>query len=288
MTDLLWTMVVLLLCCLPCAWVGTWLVVQRKSMLGDGISHSILPGIVVAYLLTQSRATFPMLLGALVAGLLAVGLTQWLSSHRLIKEDAGLGAVFTTMFAIGVILLTRTASQVDLDPGCVLYGLAEFIPIDVITWMGMTVPRALPTSLFTLAVTAAVLWLLNTGLFWISFDRLHCLSTAPSRRWINGALMALVALVTVASFDMVGSILVVAVLVCPAAIAMNLSHSRRMIFWLSSLATALAVGLGVVAAYFWINTTLAGLIATFLGLFFAFSVVVGQRMRMPNPSSSPA
>ena len=155
---------------LPCAILGCFLVLRRMSLLGDAISHSVLPGIVIGALLSGSLLGWPVFLGAVLMGILTALLTQSLTLYGNVSEDAGMGVVFTSFFALGVILITQLARNVDLDPGCVLYGLIEFIPLDTVKWGDWEVPRAF----FTL-VPVCIVTILFTILFWkelllISFD----------------------------------------------------------------------------------------------------------------------
>ena len=107
-----------------------WLVDVPFGAVGHGQRSAELPGIAIAFIVTESRAPFPMLLGALIAGVLTAVLTHFTHRFAKVPEDAAMGVVFTSLFALGVILITRAASHVDLDPGCVLYGVLESAAID--------------------------------------------------------------------------------------------------------------------------------------------------------------
>src|SRR5688572_16630916 len=139
----LWTIAVGVLTNASCAILGCYLVLRRMSLLGDAISHSILPGIALAFLLA-GRNPLAVFAGAMLMGLLTTLLTQSLHALGKVPEDASMGVVFTSLFAIGVILITNAAPRVDLDPGCVLYGLIELTPLDMVEIAGIEVPRTLP------------------------------------------------------------------------------------------------------------------------------------------------
>src|ERR1051325_5903308 len=136
-----WTIAVAILCRVPCAILGCYLVLRRMSLLGDAISHAVLPGLALAFLLTGSVSGWGMMIGAAVLGVLTAYLTQAVHKLADVPEDASMGVVFTSLFAVGVILITRVASQVDLDPGCVLYGLIEFAPFDTVDVSTLEPPR---------------------------------------------------------------------------------------------------------------------------------------------------
>jgi manganese/zinc/iron transport system permease protein len=141
-----------------CGLVGTLLVVRRMSLLGDAISHAMLPGIVVAVLAGGRPGGLLVLLGAVVAALVTVWLTQVLRTEGGLAEDAGAGVAFTTLFALGVVMVTAVASRIDLDPACVLYGVLELVPFDTVPVLGVEVPRAFLTAtvVFVLLAAAAI------------------------------------------------------------------------------------------------------------------------------------
>jgi len=115
-----------------CALIGTFLVLRKMALLGDAISHAVLPGIVIAFLVTSSRSALPMVLGAGALGVLTVLLVELFNRSRRLKEDASIGVVFPALFSLGVILISRYAAQVDLDLDCVLYGEIAYAPWDVL------------------------------------------------------------------------------------------------------------------------------------------------------------
>jgi manganese/zinc/iron transport system permease protein len=135
-SDDLWIVATAACCAVACAVLGCFLVLQRLSLLGDAISHAILPGLAVAFILTGSRGVPAMLAGAAVAAMLTAGLSGGLRRVGRIPEDAALGVVFSTLFALGVLLITWVAGRIDLDPGCVLYGLLELVPFDRVELAG--------------------------------------------------------------------------------------------------------------------------------------------------------
>src|SRR5690606_9017968 len=103
---------------------------------------AVLPGLAVAFLLTGSRASLPMFIGAAIVGVLTAVFTEWIRNVGKVEESASMGVVFTALFAVGLILIVQAADRVDLDPGCVLYGAIEMTPLDVVNIMGHWVPRA--------------------------------------------------------------------------------------------------------------------------------------------------
>ncbi len=211
-----------------CALLGSFLVLRRQSLAGDAISHAVLPGLVIGFLISGSRETLPMFLGAGGAALLAVALIGAVRRFGRVEQGAAMGVVFSVMFALGVVLLEQAAArQVDLDADCVLHGQLETIfwfPARewaaFFSWETMReLPRQVVVLAGTLVVTVAAVGLFFKELRIATFDPGLASALGFRSSWIQGALMALVVAATVASFEAVGSILVVAMLICPAATA---------------------------------------------------------------------
>ena len=154
------TFVILLVGCMvasSCALVGTFLVLRKMALLGDAISHSVLPGIAIGFLLTQSRSSLVMVAGAGALGVLTVFLVERLQRSGRLYADASIGVVFPALFAVGVILISRYASMIDLDLDCVLYGEIAYTPWDLVVVAGRTVgPRAVWVTGLTLLLNLVV------------------------------------------------------------------------------------------------------------------------------------
>ena len=261
-----------------CALVGSYLVLRRMSLLGDAISHGVLPGLVIGFLLSGSRDLAPMLIGALIAAVLTALSSELLKRRLRIDGDAAMGVVFTTLFAAGVLLIHRYAGQVDLDPGCVLYGQAEYAPLDLWhkTIFGWQPPR---TAVSLIAVGLFNLVLIS--LFWkelliTSFDSALADSLGFRSSGVHLLLMGLTALTTVAAFEAVGSILVVAMLVVPGAVGVLLSDRLfGVLIAAQGAALASAVG-GVWGAQRW-DTSVAGMMGVSAGLVFAAAFILAPR-----------
>jgi hypothetical protein len=125
-----WIVITGVLICLACALPGAFLMLNRQSMLGDGISHAVLPGLAIAFLLTNSRDILPMVVGAVIAGVLTAILTQVVQRFGQVESGAALGVVFCGLFATGLILIRVASDKVDLDADCVLYGSIETAVVD--------------------------------------------------------------------------------------------------------------------------------------------------------------
>jgi manganese/zinc/iron transport system permease protein len=266
-----WAMATAALVAAACGLVGTLLVVRRMSLVGDAISHAVLPGIVVA-VLAGGRPGGPLVLAAAVGtALVTVWLTERLTAAGRLAEDASAGVVFTTLFAGGVLLVTAAASRIDLDPDCILHGVLELVPFDTVAVAGHEVPRGFLTALAvlaTLTLAAVFTWKLQV---FTAFDQEAASAAGIPVRGVTTGLMAATALATVASFEVVGAILVVALLVVPAATAELLTHRLHRMAVLAAALGAAAAVLGYLAAWR-LDTSAAGMIAVVLGLQYAAAV----------------
>ncbi len=260
----LWVVAVAALTNSACALVGCYLVLRRMSLLGDAISHAVLPGLVVAFVFSGSLNLWAMSLGALTVGLLTGALTQSLHRQADVPEDVSMGVVFTSLFALGVVLIKRYAHRVDLDPDCVLYGLLEYTAFNLVQWGGYEFPEALPRMGVVLLVNAVFIVLFWKELLISSFDPAGAETMGIRAGLMHYALLSLVALTTVASFEQVGSILVIAMLIVPGATAHLLTDRLgRMLAYSVMIATASAV-LGHLLSVR-LNTNTAGTMAVVVG-----------------------
>jgi len=197
--------------------IGCFLVVRGMSLLGDALSHSVLPGIVLGFLISvhttgQGSLRSPWIFaGATAVGILAALLVETVEKNSRVKEDASLGIIFTTMFALGVVMINLFAGQADLDPGCVLYGNIEYFT--VYGWQGIR-PMA-----FILGGIILGLLIFYRHLLVSVFDPALAISMGIPAMLIHYVLMAALSLTVVASFEAVGAILAVALLIMPGATA---------------------------------------------------------------------
>lgn len=251
-----------------CGLIGAFMVLRRLALLGDAISHSVLLGIVVVFWLTHSRAPLLMAVGAGAVGLLTVALVAWIQRTGLVKEDAAIGLVFPFLFAIGVFLVSRFPSTVHIDVDAVLYGEIAYTPLYRLELFGRDLgTQAFWTMGFMLAANIAFVTLLYKELKLSTFDAGLAAAVGISPVLLHYGLMAMVSATTVAAFDAVGAVLVVALLIVPAAAAQLLTRRLPRFLALSTL-----IGASSAIAGYWlarsINGSIAGAIASTLGLVF--------------------
>ncbi len=271
------------LCAVAAALLGNFLVLRRMSMLGDAISHAVLPGLAAAFFLSASRSSWPMFAGAVVVGILTALFTEWIRGIGKVDEGASMGVVFTSLFALGLVLIVQAADHVDLDPGCVLFGAIELTPLDTLSIGGQEIPRAVVMLTIVAAIDACFVILFFKELKISSFDPTLATTIGFNARLMHYLLMVLVAVTAVASFETVGNILVVAMFVVPPAAAYMLTDRLpRMIALSVILAVASAVlghiGALTVPAWFgYQSTNTAGMMAVAAGALLMLAVAFGPR-----------
>jgi manganese/zinc/iron transport system permease protein len=279
-----WIVVAGVLTAASCALLGNYLVLRRMSMMGDAISHAVLPGLAVAFVLTGSRANLPMFVGAAIVGVLTAVLTQSIHSLGQVEQSASMGVVFTLLFAVGLVLMERWARHVDLDPGCVLFGAIELVALDTtVRLAGLDVPWAVVTLAGMLAVNAGFVLLFYKELKISSFDPKLSTTLGINANLMHYLLMGLVAATSVACFPIVGSILVIAMLIVPPAAAHLLTDrlSTMIVLSVALAAASAALGhLGAVTVPGWFgfrDTSIAGMMAVAAGAILAIAILFAPR-----------
>ena len=278
-----WIVVTGVLCAMACALPGCFLVLRKMSMMGDAISHAVLPGLAIAFLVGGSRASFPMFLGAAVTGVLTAVFTQWIGRFANVDRGAAMGVVFTTLFAIGLVLIVQAADHVDLDPGCVLYGAIEFTPLDTVKFGSLELPRAAAVNGGVLLFNATVIALLYKELKLSAFDPALAETLGFSSSFLHYLLMTMVAVTTVAAFESVGSIIVIAMLIVPAATAQLLTRRLLPMLLLGVILAAASAVLGHLGALVlpplvgFESTTTSGMMAFAAGLIFLLAWIFAPR-----------
>ncbi len=236
-----------------CGILGNFLVLRRLSLMGDAISHSVLPGLVIAFLIAATRDPLAMFLGAAIAGVVTVLLVELVKKLGRVEPGAAMGVVFSILFALGVLLIERAAVRhVDLDADCVLHGQLETLvwygaPDNLAALLQWSTLDAVPRQVITLAAMVALAFAFVAVFFKelriAAFDPELATTQGFNATLMHYLLMIFVAAATVASFEAVGSILVIAMLVCPAATA-RLMTDRLASQIICSVAVALLAGVG--------------------------------------------
>jgi len=261
-----------------CSLLGSFLILRRMAMVGDAIAHAVLPGIVIAFLVSGSKASLPVLIGAAATGMFTTVLIEMLTKKGGLQEDASIGISFTFLFAIGVILISLFAGQVELDQDCVLHGEIDQLPLDL--WITATGLNLGPGNLWTMGATfmiiVAFVSLGYRGLQLTTFDEGFAAVIGIKVALWHYLLMAAVSLTTVVSFEAVGAILVVAFLVIPPSTAYLLTNRLKPMLVISCIIGILSASGGYLLAV-WLDSSSAACMAVVSGILFIM-VFLSQRV----------
>ena len=285
----LWIVLMAFFVITSCGLIGNYLILRRMALVGDAISHSVLAGIAGVVVFTGGLQVTDLFIGALVAGVVTTVLIELIHRYSRVKQDAAIGITFTTLFALGVILINLKAGQVHIDEECVLYGEIVFVPFDKTK---LALPDALAqtmgklplaeqfiqgsqlvvaTDVLRMAIVTVVvvvlIWAFYKELLVSSFDSALAYSLGINANVVHYGLMSLLSIVVVSAFESVGAILVVAMLILPGATAHLLSARLPVIMALTVLHAALSTLLGFHLAK-WLDCSIAGaLVVAAMGLF---------------------
>ncbi len=277
-----WIVAAGVLCAVASALLGNFLVLRRMSMLGDAVSHAVLPGLAAAFWISSSRSSLPMFIGAVIVGVLTALFTEWIRGVGQVDEGASMGVVFTSLFAVGLVMIVQT-NRVDLDAKCVLYGAIEYTPLDRIAVFGFEIPRAVLMLASVLVLNLVFVVVFFKELKLSSFDPSLATSMGLSAKFMHYALMILVATTTVASFESVGNILVVAMFVVPPAAAYLLTDRLGRMIVISAIIAACSAVLGHISAitvpgwFGYPSTQTSAMMAVVAGLAFLMAALFGPR-----------
>ncbi|MDL4840393.1 metal ABC transporter permease [Aquibacillus rhizosphaerae] len=270
MTYTLWIILTGCLVGLTCGVTGSLLVLRKMSMLADAISHTVLLGIVGAFFVSHSLNGLPMLIGAGIVGILTAFFVESLHSSG-VQSDAAIGVVFTSLFALGVVLISFIGDQVHLDTKHALMGEIAFVPWDILEINGVSYgPIAVWMLGIVFIISIILIWIFYKQIKISTFDPQFAKLIGVPVVFIHYLLMTMVSLSTVAAFDSVGAILVVAMLIVPGATAYLLTDRFFILLCLSGVIGILSAIVGYTLAVYW-NVSIAGAMACAAGIFFLFA-----------------
>ncbi len=253
---------------MACAIPGVFLVLRKMALISDAISHSILPGIVIGFFITHDLASPLLIILAAVTGVITVVLVEFIQKTGLVKEDTAIGLVFPALFSIGVILIAKNANDVHLDVDAVLLGELAFAPFDRLLINGLDFgPKSLWVIGVILVLTVALLLAFFKELKVSTFDAGLAASLGFSPVVMHYGLMSVSSVTIVGAFDAVGAILVVALMIAPAATAYLLTKDLKQMLWLSCFFGVFAAITGYWVAHL-LDASIAGSITTVLGIVF--------------------
>ena len=253
---------------IACAIPGTFLVLRKMALISDAISHSILPGLVLGFFITEDLGSPLLIIMAALSGVVTVILVELIQKTKLVKEDTAIGLVFPALFSIGVILIAKYANDVHLDTDMVLLGELAITPFDRFLINGLDLgPKSLWTIGIILIISLSLLIAFFKELKISTFDVGLATALGFSPMIIHYGLMSIASITIVGSFDAVGAVLVVALMIAPAATAYLLTDNLKKMLVLSVLFGVFAAITGYWLAH-WLNASISGSMTTVLGLVF--------------------
>lgn len=251
-----------------CAIPGVFLVLRKMALISDAISHAILPGIVIGFFITEDLSSPLLILLAAVTGVITVILVETIQKTNLVKEDTAIGLVFPALFSIGVILIAKNANDVHLDVDAVLLGELAFAPFDRLLVSGIDLgPKSLWVMGTVLLITLVLLFLFFKELKVSTFDKGLSSAMGFSPLVIHYGLMSVSSVTVVGAFDAVGAILVVALMIAPAATSYLLTSDLKKMLLLSICFGVFSAISGYWLAH-WLDASISGSMTTVLGLVF--------------------
>lgn len=249
-----------------CGWIGVLLIIRKMALVGDAISHSVLPGIVIVAILFNSLTGPLVIMGAMIAGFVTTLLIEWVHKSSRVKPDAAIGIIFVSMFALGVIMISQMKGAVHLDTECVLMGdMSELIMSDE----GLLHPRIIQ-SFFVLIATVAITLLFYKEIVVSSFDPILATSVGIKASGMHYFQMAWLSVVVVSAFESAGSVIVVAMLIVPGAFALLLTQRLWKALAISLVHAAISSVLGYHFAL-WMNVNTPAMVVSIGLVLFIFA-----------------
>lgn len=270
-----WVVLMGFLVTAACGLVGNYLLLRRMALVGDAISHSILPGLIVAFIIAKNASIWVMFAGALGAGMVTVLLIEFIHKQSRVKPDAAICIAFTTLFSIGVVMMSLLESgggAFHIDAECVLYGEISFISLEPpVIWNGITLgPPSVLRMMGLLAVVSLLILTFYKELLVTSFDPGLAKSLGMNPGIWHYGLMAALSLVIVGAFESVGAILAVAMLIVPPMFAAQISDHLPTRLGLTVLNAALSALLGMHLSI-WLSCSTAAAIVVASALLFTLA-----------------
>lgn len=265
--------------------LGSFLILRKNIMIADAISHAVLPGLIIGFFIYESRNSLPVLISAALSGFICTLLIHGFSKSRVLSKDASTGFVFTFLFASGIILVSLFASNIDIDPDCVLHGELGYLVLEnnLILFGIETLPVSSWNSLIVLTFLIGFLFTFWKPIVATSFDPVYAETLGyKSGKW-DLVIMGITSFVTVISFEMIGAILVVAFMVLPSATAYLLTKKLKNLLLLTLALSAIECIVGYYVADY-LDVTIASAIVSVMGIGFVmvFSSIQLSKLKLLN------
>lgn len=275
---------VVMITAVSCALLGVFLVLKNMAMVADALSHTVLLGIVLGYFIAGDLDSPILFVGAALFGVMTVYAIEYAVNKFAIQSDAATGLVFTLLFALAIILISKYARNVHLDVDVVLSGEVVFATLNTMEIFGIQVPISFARMFVMLVINLAFVTVTYQQLKVSIFDPVYAKSIGVAVGFLNLVLMILVSITTVVAFDAVGAILVISLMVAPALSAHLLSKRLSIMLLVALLYGVINSVLGYyVAIYFNVSISgtiaFAGFVTFLLTLLFAPNGLIGKQFK---------
>lgn len=277
MSAILEIQLIAILISIACSLTGSFLVLKKMAMITDAISHTVLLGIVIAFLFVRDLNSPVLIIGATLVGIFTVWISEIIAKSDLINTDSAIGLVFPLLFSIAIILIALKTRSVHLDTHTVILGELAFAPFDRMVVFGVDIgAKSLYTSASLLIANLIFVTLFFKELKVVTFDPILAITMGFSPTIIYYLLMSMVSVTVVGAFDSVGSVLVIAFMIVPANTAYILTDNLKHMLILSSIFATISSIVGFQFAYAF-DVSIAGSMAVVTGLLFALAFVFSPK-----------
>lgn len=243
--------------------LGSYLVLKNMSMVSDAISHTVILGIVIMFLIVKDLNSPLLIISASFIGVITVFFINMLNKSKYITKEAAIGIVMTFLFSIAIMIVSKYTRHVHLDTDSVLTGEITFAPLDTY----LKIPKSIIINIILILINSSVIFLLYKEIKAILFDENYAMSIGISTKIIDYFLIFLVSITTVSNFTVMGSILIVSLMIGPPTIAKMFvkSFSKMIIFSIiiSVLSSLIALFLAIN-----LNVSISGMLAVIIGLIY--------------------
>lgn len=277
MTLVLWTLAIAVLTAVVCSLCGVFLVVKHESMIAEALSHAVLPGILVAFLIFQDRTSPWLIISAGLSGLLMVWVVQTIRKTGLVDGDAALGIVFSALFSVGIICANLGLNKVHFDSHCIIDGNLAMAALRPFTIGGTEIaPYAFVSMATVLALLVGFIAIFYKELKLMMFDAALSQTFGFRPAMLHLIWLALVSITTVSAFEIAGSILVVALMIAPPATAFLLTRRLGVMLTISSIIGVISSVIGLYLGL-WLDIAPTGPIASVAGMIFLLTVLLAPK-----------
>lgn len=261
-----------------CSILGVFLILKNMAMISDAISHTVLLGIVIGYFLVHDLNSPILIIGAGIVGVITVYLVELLNSTNLLKEDSAIGVIFSFLFSIAIILISKFSGNIHLDLDSVLLGELAFASFNRINIFGISLAKGLVTGLIFFIINLSFVIIFYKELKISTFDGELAKTLGMRPLLIHYMLVSLVSTTSVASFDAVGSILVIVFMIGPPLIAYLLTYRLKNMILLSIIIGIISNIIGYYLAIL-LDVSIAGTISVVIGIMFIIILFISTKKK---------